>query len=976
MELSPNADLVRATHRWLAHAAHGVSEVRVIRPAGGIAGIGFFDDEEAFVRECARANTLGNVYVGIQPRPRAMLDLARNAIRPLRQGAGRKDIACVTATVIDIDPVRPKDQPSTDGELQHAIAAAQRVTEWCAQRGLVRPRLMMSGNGVQLWFALPPTALTPDNREMVQAHMRGFEAEIRALAESDLVKVDSIHDIARIIKVIGTVSRKGVPTVERPHRVSTALDGFERVEDAALGARLMRALPAAPPATGHPPASPGLQVGEASLARRDSAGDYDWQSPVDMCAPLQRLWKEGYRDRSLAIFDMVRFFVHKGLPLAEITELILEYDRRGLQKLAGRDGPSYVRKCHEKVMATVREDGSVPPPCHSLQKMGYCGVNREPGVRCDLFDIARVRGLGGPPGGADDLAIEGEIFEDRGHYYVMSDRGKARVISSFTITPTARILLEDAREIIVGHAVTDRGDLIEDIELPLSAFRSKRDLTRHLTSVHLQWTGTDNNVQGLMRLLARQAGPLVRGTTRLGYHRLGEERFWVGPESVIGQDGVVDPAPISFVGTGVSLAGRLRYDAVGDEVFRALAFKVFELLPQVNTPQAVLPILGWFFATPFKPEVIAREGAFPLLFVWGSQGSGKSSLLTDVFWPLFGFAETKPYSATETEFALLKTLTATTSIPVFIDEYKPFDMPRHRLNSLHRYLRRVYRGETEERGRPDQTVSSYHLTAPVCVAGEARPMEAAILERILSTSLDKVTLAGNATCRAAYRDLKTLDLVVFAPRFIQFCLARDVATDLALAKDVRARLLAGREIPVRVAANITVMLLGIHLFEEFAQACGFADLPADLGAAQAVEAVLADVLEMEHGVKNPLDHFLEMLGVMATQGEIKHQTHYVFREGTLFIHLETAYDSFRAHCRRIGYEGEIVDLKALRRLVQENQRQDGYVIADGERVYFKTGGDRRRAIGIALDKTALVAAEDFPADGWSQPQARGWRGGE
>ena len=61
--LGPDQSTIRATWRWLAHGAHGVSEVRVIRPAGGIIGIGFFDDEEAFVRECVRTNAAGNVYV-------------------------------------------------------------------------------------------------------------------------------------------------------------------------------------------------------------------------------------------------------------------------------------------------------------------------------------------------------------------------------------------------------------------------------------------------------------------------------------------------------------------------------------------------------------------------------------------------------------------------------------------------------------------------------------------------------------------------------------------------------------------------------------------------------------------------------------------------------------------------------------------------------------------------------------------------
>jgi hypothetical protein len=207
--LGPDESTIRATWRWLAHGAHGVSEVRVIRPAGGIIGIGFFDDEEAFVRECVRTNAAGNVYVGIQPRPRRLFDAAPNVVRPLKTGAGRKDIEVITATVIDLDPVRPKDTASTDAELALAMAAANEAIAWCESEGLVRPRLMMSGNGAQLWFALPPTALEGERRERLQAGLKAFETKVRERAQTDAVHVDSIHDVARIIKVIGTVSHKG-----------------------------------------------------------------------------------------------------------------------------------------------------------------------------------------------------------------------------------------------------------------------------------------------------------------------------------------------------------------------------------------------------------------------------------------------------------------------------------------------------------------------------------------------------------------------------------------------------------------------------------------------------------------------------------------------------------------------------------------------------------------------------------------------
>ena len=48
-------------------------------------------------------------------------------------------------------------------------------------------------------------------------------------------------------------------------------------------------------------------------------------------------------------------------------------------------------------------------------------------------------------------------------------------------------------------------------------------------------------------------------------------------------------------------------------------------------------------------------------------------------------------------------------------------------------------------------------------------------------------------------------------------------------------------------------------------------------------------------------------------------------------------------------------------MVKENLQRGGYVVADGERVYFQKGCDRRRAVVIDLARTELISADDFPA---------------
>ena len=166
--LGPDESTIRAAWRWLAHRAHGVSEVRVIRPAGGIIGIGFFDDEDAFVRECVRTNAAGNVYVGIQPRPRRLFDTAPNVVRPLKTGAGRKDIEVITATVIDLDPALRLEHNAVGGlDFTHARRLVRRRRAGKPHR---LERKTVSGNSSSgfraIARAMPTCAFCPAGRRM------------------------------------------------------------------------------------------------------------------------------------------------------------------------------------------------------------------------------------------------------------------------------------------------------------------------------------------------------------------------------------------------------------------------------------------------------------------------------------------------------------------------------------------------------------------------------------------------------------------------------------------------------------------------------------------------------------------------------------------------------------------------------------------------------------------------------------------
>jgi hypothetical protein len=244
-------DDVRATYRYLARTDLGVLELRVIIPGSrDVLGIGFFDNEDAFVRACREMNGQANIYAGIQPRPHRFLDLARNRLLPLGATVKDCDIEYVTAVVIDLDAVRPdglKKEAATDAELDVVHVRAEEVADWFVEHGFVRPVRNMSGNGDQIWAAVPPLRFLPDQREQVTEGLREFERQIRERFGGRGVKIDSIYNFSRVIKVIGTRSVKGTNTPERPHRTSLPFDPFVRNEDPKLLQHILSLTPGTSP---------------------------------------------------------------------------------------------------------------------------------------------------------------------------------------------------------------------------------------------------------------------------------------------------------------------------------------------------------------------------------------------------------------------------------------------------------------------------------------------------------------------------------------------------------------------------------------------------------------------------------------------------------------------------------------------------------------------------------------------------------
>ena len=248
---------IHATYKLLAHQSPLELRALKVHADGRTACIRncLIHSSDQLVKVCEEYDSVANLYVGLRER--------RGEFTPQHGSSAKKqDIAAVTTLVVDLDPIRPRGlakQATTEAELNAAIAEAQYQRDLIAKHGFVPPLLAMSGNGCQLWFFIPRYEL-PDSgwyairknpktgaevlTHTFESRLKVFEGEVRQSLSKEgkeKVKIDSIYDLPRIIKVIGTMSVKGdaIKYPNRPHRVSRWLDPPVRQEAPKLLAYLL-----------------------------------------------------------------------------------------------------------------------------------------------------------------------------------------------------------------------------------------------------------------------------------------------------------------------------------------------------------------------------------------------------------------------------------------------------------------------------------------------------------------------------------------------------------------------------------------------------------------------------------------------------------------------------------------------------------------------------------------------------------------
>lgn len=543
----------------------------------------------------------------------------------------------------------------------------------------------------------------------------------------------------------------------------------------------------------------------------------------------------------------------------------------------------------------------------------------------------------------------GSIIESSEGYYrirTTKDGDIHTQISNFIIVPQQVIEIDNGTEIVKCKFVHENSEQAT-VFLEKKSWNSKKDFLEKLPSRKYWFAGADRDVQYIKGIVGNQDIPVTYATPLLGYKEKRGSKIYILPEKSFGQDqkNLVSFAP-SLVEPPLQSIFTPQYIIEDKQSFLK---SIIPTIYHIHEPMPLMSALGWFFATPFKPQIVKMIDHFPILGVSGTKGSGKTTLISRI-WRLFGF-HGEMFSVTLSIFSWIKILSSTNCFPICFDEFKTSDLNPMHVDFIKQTVRKLYTNTIETRGRQDQSLIKYPLQAPTVILGESLFQDTAILERLVPVSLSFRSLEKEQgeKYKINIRKLNKQPLQVFLPIYLEWCLQQncEILWNTARGEIEKEIAKISVYVPERILDNMTIVAHGIYALSNFANSY---NLPfPSFSPTEFVEYFLEEINE-EKNTRIALDNLLEKLADMAERGEIIPDIDYKTEKDTVFLRLKQCVDHFRGWTFRHQYRGEALEYEAYRKMLKE--RISVYV--QETRITKRFGGKPQKCISINV-KSAVTA---------------------
>ena len=531
----------------------------------------------------------------------------------------------------------------------------------------------------------------------------------------------------------------------------------------------------------------------------------------------------------------------------------------------------------------------------------------------------------GIPEGETPTIVKGvPIVEYKGQYYRIKEED-SYPITNFVIKPIEMIASDDEMQLsanfetVNGHIIP-----INCMTTDLSSLQ-KFKMVLNSKTISLSFTGRDLDLEYLKEYLNVLDWPQKRGVKALGIYDHEGKMVYVSGNGAIDStgsraEGIVQLEKYKSIKS--SIAERHPID-------KEKLLAIGSLLISYNERDKTVPILAWAAGCFLKEHFRISGIKFPHLFLIGEAGSGKSTTLERVLLPIFS-SDRIIAASQATAFTLMKEAASSNVIPLPIDEFKPSKIDKTRLAVLYNHFRDSYDGHDGIRGRADQSIVTYNLSAPLIVAGEESASETAIRERTVELLFSKRDLQ-NAIYRMAFNLLSSQEdsLSRFGRTLLEKALGTSPDAARSWWQEGMERI--NPELPSRIVNNLACCYAGLRFLESVCE--GFSLSFADVFTID----VSSCIAHLESAAKNYLlDGSLHNKSVVEETLEIMARMPYGLDfttridKGKLYLCLSRLYDLYTKYRKECAITGEVLELRQFQKQLEHSE----YFIQKNVQKYF------------------------------------------
>jgi hypothetical protein len=495
---------------------------------------------------------------------------------------------------------------------------------------------------------------------------------------------------------------------------------------------------------------------------------------------------------------------------------------------------------------------------------------------------------------AEEMDEEFGIFIKNNSYYLQAAEGSRR-LTGFTMK-IKHDIKHDSGEILYDMELVNARGKKRNISVPEAAFNTKNGFTKFLSPDFPVWC-SERELAMIGWYLRKEDPKEQIGKDFIGLHWADKEWHYANDSGSVALSGVMDKIKVNAKSLTI-VNTKLDFD--WPQLTHEEAQNIADSIIDFNVPQVVIPSVGWFLSSFFKPHYDKVYSQFPLLFFFGEAGAGKTStgLLLRRF---FAMADSALKSISDvTQFSLMAACNSSNLIPLILDEYKPMMMKETQSQLVSRLIRGAYNSSRGERGTANQEIIPYYYRAPIVLLGEQSIIETAVQHRVIEVQLTRMYLTEKPNAKKHLDALKDMKLESLGKEFLTFAMSVKPEELKSKFEGYHAEYIKSLNLPERPIFNHTVLRVTFDYFIEFMALKGVDIKDKILDSMKDYEkfiqhgnAVIDSIINKNDVIKI-LDIMNLLSDVQASPYPVLQNVHYAYDipKDQLYIDVETVFPLF------------------------------------------------------------------------------------